>query len=237
LIVTVVAAAIAVVGIVFLAWWTVFIVLVPWAALAAFFRDPIRSIPDNLPPGVMVSPADGVISAVTEVEEHPATGGPAKIVRIFLSVLDVHVNRSPYGGEVVAIAHSPGKYLNAQTEESAKVNESNLITMRIQGGETIGIRQVAGMVARRIVCGVKIGDKLTLGEKFGMIKFGSTAELILPRPDDVTVHVQKGERVRGGLTLLATLGPVGSGAEDGEHAEVEISVEPKPARQVTRADQ
>ena len=190
----------------FAPWWSVLPVLMVWTAVVSFFRDPIRSIPRNLPPGVMLSPADGAVSCVETVDEHEATGGPATIVRIFLSVLNVHVNRAPCDAEVVALRYVPGKFLNAQTEESARVNESNLMTLRVDGGETIGVRQVSGMIARRIVCPLKPGDRLRQGQKFGMIKFGSTAELILPRPGDVTVHVQKGDKVRGGLTQLATLG-------------------------------
>jgi phosphatidylserine decarboxylase len=108
---------------------------------------------------------------------------------------------------VVGLKHTPGKFLNAQTEESALVNESKLITMRIAGNETIGVRQVSGMIARTIVCPLKPRQRLKRGQRFGMIMFGSTTELILPRPGDVTVHVKKGDKVRGGLTLLATLNP------------------------------
>ncbi len=216
-----------------LAWlgwtWAIVLVAIIWLALAAFFRDPTRHIPDNLAPGDMLSPADGRISKIFRVDHHEATGGPAQVIRIFLSVLDVHVNRSPFDGEVVALNHKPGRYLDARSEKSAELNESNLITIRISHrrevratadadgqdarvtdiDETIGVRQVSGAIARRIVCPLKIGDRLTRGERFGMIKFGSTTELILPRPDDVTVHVNVGDTVRGGLTVLATLRPAG----------------------------
>lgn len=203
-------AALAAVGLGLLGWWWGLIpVGILWLGLIAFFRDPIRAIPQGLPEGSMLSPADGVISAIETVEHHEATGGPATIVRIFLSVLDVHINRAPCDAAVVAIKHQPGKYLNAQTEESAKVNEWNLITLQLPDSqEMIGVRQVAGMIARRIVCRLAIEDSLKQGQQFGMIKFGSTTELILPRPDDVTVHVGNGERVRAGLTTLATLAPV-----------------------------
>ncbi|MBX3373782.1 MAG: phosphatidylserine decarboxylase family protein [Phycisphaeraceae bacterium] len=191
-----------------LAWWIPLAILaVLWLAVLSFFRDPFRRIPGGLAPGDMLSPADGVVSAIERVDQHRATGGPAVVVRIFLSVLNVHVNRAPFDGTVRALHHTPGKFLNAQTPESARVNEANLITMEIIGGETIGIRQVAGMIARRIVCPLRVGDRLARGDRFGMIKFGSTTELILPRPDDVRVHVAVGQRVRGGLTLLATLPP------------------------------
>ncbi|MCP3902689.1 MAG: phosphatidylserine decarboxylase family protein, partial [Planctomycetes bacterium] len=128
----------------FFPWWSVLPVLVIWVAVVSFFRDPIRTIPQNLPSGVMLSPADGAVSAVEQVDHHEATDGPATIVRIFLSVLNVHVNRAPCDAEVVALEYTPGKFLNAQTEESARVNESNLTTLRIAGGETIGLRQVSG---------------------------------------------------------------------------------------------
>ena len=196
-----------------LGWWIVAtVVLVIGLALLSFFRDPIRRIAADLPPGSMLSPADGTVSAVLDVDSHEAvSGGSAKIIRIFLSVLNVHVNRTPFDGEVVSLKPTPGKYLNAQTEESAIVNESNLIVMRIawpgDGTELIGIRQVAGMIARTIVCPLKPGDTLKRGEKFGMIKFGSTTELILPRPRDVAVHVKKGDKVKAGVTVIATLKP------------------------------
>jgi phosphatidylserine decarboxylase len=192
-----------------LAWWlwppAIVVLAIVWLALMSFFRDPIRRLPRELDPGSMLSPADGTVSAVERVDHHEATGGPAVIVRIFLSVLNVHVNRMPFDAEVVSITHKPGRYLNAQTEESARLNESNLVTLRIPSGETIGVRQVAGMVARRIVCPLRVGDRLARGDRFGMIKFGSTAELILPRPGDVEVLVKPRDTVRGGRTILARL--------------------------------
>jgi phosphatidylserine decarboxylase len=199
-------------------WWMMWVVVAVGLALLSFFRDPIRRIRSDHEDGVMLSPADGTISAVFDAESHPAipNDGPAKVIRIFLSVLNVHVNRSPYDGEVIALKHTPGKFLNAQTEESANVNECNLITMKVQVGgreEIIGIRQVAGMLARAIVCPLKPGDHLKRGQKFGMIKFGSTTELILPRPQDVEVFVKKGDKVKGGVTVLARLNPVANAVE------------------------
>ena len=190
-----------------IAWWLAIIAGVLWLAVISFFRDPIRRVPGDLPAGSMLAPGDGVVTAVLQVDEHEATGGPATIVRVFMSVLNVHVNRSPCDGHVVALRHTPGKFLNAQTEEAAAVNENNLITLAIDGEETIGVRQIAGLIARRIVCRLEKGDPLKRGEKFGMIKFGSTTELILPRPEAVTVHVGKGEKIKGGVTVLATLAP------------------------------
>ena len=227
--ITIVAFAAAACAIVFLptvatGLWVAAAIGVVWLALLAFFRDPIRRVPragsgpGELAPGDMLSPADGVVSAVETVDVHDATTGPAVIIRIFLSVLNVHINRAPFDGEVVALKYRRGKFLNAQTEESARVNESNLITLRIDSGgvsETIGVRQVSGMLARRIVCPLRVGDRVARGQRFGMIKFGSTTELILPRPDEVIVHVTKGDRVRGGLTKLATITLLGDRLAEG----------------------
>lgn len=197
-------------GFALLHWWiAVAVIAILTFALLSFFRDPIRRIPANLAQGDMLSPADGVVSAVFDVEHHEATAGPAKVIRIFLSVLNVHVNRAPCDCQVISLHPRPGKYLNAQTDESADVNESNLIVLKTSVGgvkdERIGVRQVSGMLARTIVCPLKPGETLARGQKFGMIKFGSTTELILPRPQNVIAHVKKGDKVRGGLTLFATL--------------------------------
>lgn len=185
-------------------WWATGIVIIVMLALLSFFRDPIRRVPTELDSSDMLSPADGTVSKVETVEHHEAVGGPAVIVRIFLSVLNVHVNRSPCDGVVQSVTHRPGQYFDARTEASARFNESNLIVMKMDDGTPIGIRQVSGAVARRIVCPIKAGDRLSRGKKFGMIKFGSTTELILPHPEDVKVHVVSGDRVKGGLTILAT---------------------------------
>jgi phosphatidylserine decarboxylase len=187
-------------------WWPVVATVVVWLALVAFFRDPWGRRPATDAPNDMVSPADGKVSAVFDVEHHTAIGGPAKVIRIFLSVLDVHINRFPCDGVVAATTNTPGKYLDARSAESAKVNESTVTVLTIASGESIGIRQISGAIARRIVCGAHIGSRAKRGARFGMIKFGSTTELILPRPADVKSHVVVGDRVTGGVTILATLG-------------------------------
>ncbi|HMN94895.1 MAG TPA: phosphatidylserine decarboxylase [Phycisphaerales bacterium] len=194
------------------------VLLVAAAVLAAlaFFRDPPRAVPVGLSAGAMLSPADGRVSKIFDVEHHVATEGPARIVRIFLSVLDVHVNRAPCDGTVVAVVHAPGRYLDARTEESARVNESNLMIMRLRDGRRVGVRQVSGAIARRIVCAIAPGGTIGRGERYGMIKFGSTTELILPSPESVTLRVSEGDVVRGGVTLLAELAPVTE--EDGSPA-------------------
>ena len=186
-------------------WWLVLGALVVlWLALVSFFRDPWRKVPTDLPTGTMLSPADGVISAIELVDGHESTGTKSVIIRIFLSVLNVHINRSPCDCTVKGRIYREGQYLDARLEESARVNESNLITLQV-GEETIGVRQVSGKLARHIVCPIDVGDTLRQGQRFGMIKYGSTTELILPRPDDVTVLVSKGDKVYGGLTQLAAL--------------------------------
>jgi phosphatidylserine decarboxylase len=200
-----VAAALAAVC-VWQGWWPAALAVAAlWLAVAWFFRDPLRRVPPDLPPEAMLSPADGRVSAVTETEGHEAVGGPATVIRIFLSVLDVHVNRAPGDGQVTGLAHRRGRFFDARSLRSAAENECQLVTMQLDGGPTIAVRQIAGKVARRIVCDLKLGDRLHRGGRFGMIKFGSSTELILPRALVAEIHVRQGDRVKGGLTRLATL--------------------------------
>ena len=190
------------------AYFQLWLVLIPiallWLALVSFFRNPWRRIPRDLPEGTMVSPADGVVSGVEYLGSHETVDGPAVLIRIFLSVLNVHINRVPCDCELDKTLYRKGKFLDARTNESAKVNESNTLFLYTKG-ERIGLRQVSGKIARHIVCPIKSGDTFSQGQQFGMIKYGSTTELILPRPDDVTVHVSKGDKVRAGVTLFAML--------------------------------
>jgi phosphatidylserine decarboxylase len=190
------------------AYFQLWLVLIPiallWLALVSFFRNPWRRIPRDLPEGTMVSPADGVVSGVEYLGSHETVDGPAVLIRIFLSVLNVHINRVPCDCELDKTLYRKGKFLDARTNESAKVNESNTLFLYTKG-ERIGLRQVSGKIARHIVCPIESGDTFSQGQQFGMIKYGSTTELILPRPDDVTVHVSKGDKVRAGVTLFAML--------------------------------
>ncbi len=186
-------------------WWAVAVVVVLWLAVAMFFRDPLRRAPRDLPRGAMLSPADGRVSAVSRAEHHEAAGGPAVVIRIFLSVLNVHVNRLPCDGEVVALKYTRGRFHDARTPECPLENESQLVTVKVGGGRTIGVRQIAGKVARRIVCDLRPGDRIDRGRRYGMIKFGSSTELILPQESVTEIHVREGDRVRGGVTLLATV--------------------------------
>jgi len=132
-------------------WWVVLgILVVLWLAMVSFFRDPWRKVPNDLPVGTMLSPADGVVSEIEYVENHEATGESSVIIRIFLSVLNVHINRAPCDCKVKKLIYREGKFLDARTKESAKVNESNLLILDT-GEDTIGVRQVSGKLARHIV--------------------------------------------------------------------------------------
>jgi len=202
---TVVAATLAAFFL-WLGWWpAVVVTAILWLAVALFFRDPIRRRPRDLAAGMMLSPADGVISTVSHVDHHDAAGGPAVVIRIFLSVLNVHVNRFPCDGEVVAIKYTRGSFHDARSAQCPVENESNLMTLKLDNGRTIGVRQIAGKLARRIVCGVGIGDRLSRGQRYGMIKFGSSTELILPQDLVAEVLVEVGQRVKGGVTKFATV--------------------------------
>ena len=189
----------------FLGWWWLLIPAgLAWIAIAGFFRDPLGRRPATDSERDLVSPADGRISAVEVLDHHEATDGPALLIRIFLSVLEVHLNRAPCTCTVREIRYRPGLWLDARSEESAKVNESNLLLLETADGEMIGVRQVSGAIARRIVCPLEPGDVIHRGERWGMIKFGSTTELIIPRPEAAQAKVAVGDRVRGGVTILAT---------------------------------
>ena len=186
-------------------WWIgVVAVVALWLALVSFFRNPWRRIPSGLEVGTMLSPADGTITAIERVDHHEAVGGEALIIRVFLSVLNVHINRVPCDCTLKEMVYKPGKFLDARTEESARVNESNLLILD-NDGEPIGVRQVSGKIARHIICPIQIGDIFTQGQQFGMIKYGSTTELILPRPGDVQVIVNIGDKVKAGLTTFCVL--------------------------------
>ncbi len=168
-----------------------------------FFRDPPRRAPTAA--GLVVSPADGTIVAIDELEHDEFVGGPAVQVGIFLSIFSVHVNRAPAETEVVGLRYRAGKYLNALRPESARENEQ--LAVRLQ--ETAPpyrryvVRQITGAIARRIVCWLKPGDRLARGEQFGMIKLGSRTELVLPREPGLVVRTKLGDKVAAGATVLA----------------------------------
>ena len=162
-----------------------------------FFRDPQRKIPAG--PGEIVSPADGV---VTEAEWIETSAGSRLRLSIFLNVFDVHVNRAPVAGIVKAVEHREGGFLNAMKPESVIMNEQTLVVIDA-GGYEISYKQIAGLLARRIVCAVKVGDRLERGQRVGMIKFGSRTDVLMPA--DAVPQVKTGSRVKGGSTVLAVL--------------------------------
>ncbi len=176
-----------------------------------FFRDPERAIPDDA--GAVVSPGDG---KVTEVA--PVTVGNKKQLRIsiFLSVFDVHVNRSPIAGVVREIRYQRGKFLNAMNVISAEQNEQNIVTVEGDGQQVI-FKQIAGLLARRIVFHPKVGDRLERGQRVGLIKFGSRVDVLFDASARASVKV--GDRVKGGASVLAYLQPQGALAAAGTSAQ------------------
>jgi phosphatidylserine decarboxylase len=179
-----------------------------------FFRNPRRKIPQE--EGVVVSPADGKVVLIEEVEHDEYIGGPALLVGIFLSVFNVHINRSPVAARVIGLTYRKGKFLNAMLPESARENER--LTVRLEETAVphrrMIVRQIAGLIARRIVCWVKPGDDLGAGEQFGMIKLGSRTELVVPRDSTLRVEVQIGAMVRAGESVLLRYDAVASRIED-----------------------
>ncbi len=177
-------------------------------ALLAFFRDIPRSIPGKV--GIMVAPADGKITEITRVDHLPWFGGPALKIGIFLSVLDVHINRSPCDGTVISTRFEHGLFLDARHPESGKKNQSNTILLAGPGKTTADVpvavvRQVAGAIARRIICPLHQGESVVRGQRIGMIAFGSRTELIVPHPDQWQPMVQVGMSVKGGSSVLLQL--------------------------------
>lgn len=188
-------------------WWPLSLIVVPvlvW--LFAFFRDPHRKVPAEQ--HVVVSPADGRVSDITELEHDELLGGPAVRVGIFLSVFNVHVNRSPCDGRVIDVRYKEGKFINAMRHASAsEENESNTIVLAEPKGDRpiAVVKQIVGLIARRIVCSVKVGDVVERGGRIGMIKFGSRTELSIPKWLDPQVRVQIGQSVRGAADVIAVL--------------------------------
>jgi phosphatidylserine decarboxylase len=171
------------------------------AYMALFFRDPDRNC-DRVPPGPddVLSPADGVVMVAGQPQEGVAPEGDWQQVSVFLSVVDVHVNRSPYHGEVVESSYRKGSFLAAYRKESAHRNERSELWLR-DADRTVVFRQIVGVLARRIVTRTGPGQKLVTGERMGLMKFGSRMDVFVPR--ECTVTVSKGQRVRGGETVIA----------------------------------
>lgn len=180
-------------------YWPVSIPFIILAAfMAFFFRDPKRTAPTDA--SLVVSPADGRVTRIERLSPHDAAS--PTVVSIFLSPFDVHINRAPVAGTITNVSYTRGKFLMATKEEASLVNEQNALT--IQGERiTVVCKQIAGILARRIVCWKRAGDNLSLGERFGLIKFSSRTDLILP--PEVEVTVEDGARVRGGVTVIGRI--------------------------------
>ncbi len=199
-------AAVAVLGGLLLGDWLFWLGAAFTLFCLYFFRDPERVTPAR--PGLIVAPADGkIVSVVPAVPPAELGLGPAPRwrVAIFLSVLDVHVNRSPAEGVVTRIAYRHGAFVNASLDKASEDNERNALAMRLPDGRDLAVVQIAGLIARRIVCTAREGDQLLAGERFGIIRFGSRTDLYLP--EGVRPLVAEGQTMIGGETVIAELSP------------------------------
>ena len=179
------------------------------AWVAAFFRDPIRSVPQGQ--GLIVSPADGLVTMIQQVEPPFELGGdgglppgPCMRVSIFMSVFDVHINRAPISGTIARVVYIAGKFLNASLDKASEENERQHFLMVGPDGTMVGFTQIAGLVARRIVPFVKTGDAVTVGTRIGLIRFGSRVDVYLPA--GAAPRVTLGQRAIAGETILARIG-------------------------------
>ena len=192
-----------------LAWvfWPLLLVTL-WSIY--FFRDPPRGVPQE--DGLLIAPADGLVQKVVPAvppAELGLGGDPLVRVSIFLSVFDVHINRAPCAGTIDVVAYRPGKFLNASDDKASDDNERMAIALNRPDGSRIGFVQIAGWVARRIICYVKPGQNVVAGERFGHIRFGSRTDLYLPA--GARLLVSPGQRMIGGETVMAELSPAATG--------------------------
>ena len=192
----------------FTGWpWLALILLPVLIWLFAFFRDPERTIPTEQ--HAMVSPADGTVSDITEIANDPLLGGPSVRVGIFLSVFNVHVNRAPCDGKVLKVDYKKGKFINAMSHSAASdENESNTVVLAEPKGDRpiAVVKQIVGLIARRIIFTAKVGETVDRGQRIGMIKFGSRTELYVPKWMEPQVKVTVGQTVRGGADVIVVVG-------------------------------
>src|SRR2546422_7304257 len=184
-------------GVAYLLHWNVVAVVLLLFALFvfSFFRDPERVIPAE--PGAVVSPGDGRVVVVTDEEN---AGRPGKRISIFLAVWNVHVNRSPVAGTITNMEYRPGKFLAAMRERASAENEQNVFTLSTEAGEMV-FKQIAGLIARRVVSWKKPGEKVARGERIGLVRFGSRVDVWVPK--EAKILVKLGENVKGGSSVLA----------------------------------
>ena len=188
----------------FLHWIPVAVILVLLAAFVFyFFRDPNRTVPPE--PGALVSPADGRVVVITEEEN---AGRVGKRISVFLAIWNVHVNRSPERGTITAMDYRPGKFFAAMRERASFDNEQNVISLSTAAGEIV-FKQIAGLIARRVVCWKKPGDIVERGERIGLVRFGSRVDMWVPMDAEIVVKI--GDHVKGGSSVLARLPVMTSG--------------------------
>lgn len=194
-------------GVGYVHWSLAIVPLAVLVWLIAFFRDPDRAISTD--PHVYVSPADGMVSDIGDLPTHPLLNEPCVRVGIFLSVFNVHVNRSPCRGVVKEIVYKKGKFINAMNHNQASdENESNTILMVDPNGRPVAVvKQIVGLIARRIICEPVVGTQLERGQRIGLIKFGSRTELYIPKSLNPTVKVAVGQKVRGAADIIAVVNP------------------------------
>lgn len=173
------------------------------AFMIFFFRDPDRTVPEG--EDIFIAPADGKVIVSEHIFDKAIAGGDAHLISIFMSPLDVHVNRAPCSGKVLSVKHNPGKFFSAFKQEAFQQNENITMALESSMGNVI-VRQVAGAIARRAVCRVKPGDRLEKGQRYGMIKFSSRVDIYLPA--DSLIKVSHGDRVTAGETIIAARGRV-----------------------------
>ena len=186
-----------------LPWPPLGILIVLLLPVLMFFRHPHRRIPDD--PAVLLAPADGKITDIVELPENEFIHGPALRIGIFLSIFNVHINRAPCPGRLVYLKYRPGKFFNAlRTEKASAHNESNCLGLHCPDhpAGSVMVKQISGVIARRIVCHCRIDEQLSAGQPFGMIKFGSRTELFLPKNDTAELLVALGDPVRAGTTIM-----------------------------------
>ncbi|OGW10113.1 MAG: phosphatidylserine decarboxylase [Nitrospinae bacterium RIFCSPLOWO2_12_39_16] len=169
--------------------------------IISFFRDPERKILEGK--GIVVSPADGRVVKIQTVKDDTIYGGDAVCISIFLSIFNVHVNRAPYEGVIKKVVYNHGKFLAAFDDKASLLNEQNSILIESQNGEKVLVKQIAGLIARRIVCWVKEGDRVERGMRYGLIRFGSRVDIFLPPNTELNVKV--GDKIKGGINIIGRL--------------------------------
>jgi phosphatidylserine decarboxylase len=181
-------------------WFAALPILILYYHAIRFFRDPHRPTPTGT--NLLISPSDGVVTDLHEVEDADFPGGRAYRMSIYLSPWDVHLNRNPRDATVIAVRYFPGRFFNARHKNCATQNEQLWVDFEDGSKRTIRVKQISGAMARRLVCWLRPGDKIVAGERYGMIKYGSRSDILIPIADDFTVNTKVGDRVYAGTTVL-----------------------------------